>query len=290
MAEKSQIEWTEATWNPWYGCTKISPGCKFCYMYRDMERYGRDPFTVTRSKTKFADPLKWVKNPETTPKYCFTCSWSDFFIEAADEWRAEAWKIIRQTPQITYQILTKRPHLIRERLPKDWGDGYPNVWLGVSVESQKYADERVPLLLQTPAAIRWISAEPLLRPVELIPLNCRYCGHREDQHGYGRAVGCQAGDGSEANPICGCRKNRGEPFHDSSGVYDREWHGISWCVVGGESGSDRAMNPDWARSLRDQCKAAGVAFFMKQMGGPVNAKGGDLADIPENLRIREYPV
>jgi len=246
MGEKTGIEWTSASWNPWYGCTKISPGCKFCYMYREMERYGRDPFTVTRSKTKFYDPLKWVKKPETTPKFCFTCSWSDFFIEQADPWRAEAWDTIRRTPQITYQILTKRPHLIRERLPEDWGEGYRNVWLGVSAETQPYWNERVPQLLDIPAALHWASLEPLLGPIDM-------------------------GQGFPINGVSFTRF-------------------IRWAVVGGESGSDRVMDPDWARTIRDKCKSAGVAFFMKQMGGPASDKGGELESIPEDLRIREYPA
>jgi protein gp37 len=136
-------------------------------MYRDQERYGRDPREVVRSKTTFRDPLKWADGRKV-----FTCSWSDFFIEDADPWRAEAWDIIRQTPQHTYQILTKRPELIRERLPEDWGAGWPHVWLGVSVETQQYASERIPVLLATPAALRFLSCEPLLGRITF-PLPCR---------------------------------------------------------------------------------------------------------------------
>ena len=101
MGETTKIEWTGATWNPWYGCLKVSHGCDNCYMYRDMERYGRNPSVVTRSKTQFNMPLKLKE-----PTLIFTCSWSDFFIREADEWRAEAWEIMRQTPQHTYQVLT----------------------------------------------------------------------------------------------------------------------------------------------------------------------------------------
>ncbi len=161
MGEQSQIGWTNATWNPWYGCTKISPGCKFCYMYREMKQYGRDPFTVQRSKTKFNDPLKWKDS-----RMVFTCSWSDFFIESADEWRPEAWEIIRRTPHLTYQILTKRPENILERLPADWGTGYPNVWLGVSVEGETYT-HRIDRLLHIYAAVRFVSLEPLLAPINI---------------------------------------------------------------------------------------------------------------------------
>lgn len=163
MGDQSHIGWTEATWNPWYGCTKISPGCKHCYMYREMERYGRDPFTVQRSKTTFNAPLKWKE-----PRMVFTCSWSDFFIEAADQWRPEAWEIIRKTPHLTYQILTKRPELIADRLPADWGAGYRNVQLGVSVESEEFR-WRIARLLNNASRCYFVSAEPLLSPLRLDP-------------------------------------------------------------------------------------------------------------------------
>src|SRR3990172_778380 len=127
MGKITGISWTDATYNPWYGCLKVSPGCKQCYMYRDMERYGKDPKVVTRAKpATFNSPLKW-----TEPQRVFTCSWSDYFIEQADEWRDEAWDIIRRTPHLTYQILTKRPENIFDRLPADWGNGWPNVFLSV---------------------------------------------------------------------------------------------------------------------------------------------------------------
>jgi protein gp37 len=240
MAQNSNIEWTDATWNPWYGCLKVSPGCKLCYMYREMARYGRDPRTVTRSKTKFNDPLKWVK-AGNAPKFCFTCSWSDFFIEQADAWRPEAWDIIRQTPQTTYQILTKRPERIIGHLPEDWGfephDGYRNVWLLTSCENQKAADARIDILRSINARVLGLSLEPLLGPIVL----------------------------------------RAEQLRD-----------ISWVIVGGESGPGaRPMHPDWARSLRDQCKSAGVPFFFKQWGAWAPGECGDKAPI-RTERVATY--
>lgn len=166
MGERTGIQWTDATWNPWMGCLKVSPGCKQCYMYRDMERYGRDPRVVTRSKTTFNNPLKWHSKPEGTR--IFTCSWSDWFIDQADEWRDEAWDVIRQTPQFVYQILTKRPENIRDRLPADWGMGWPNVWLGVSVESSQYT-HRLWTLAEIPATVRFVSYEPALAAVDFQP-------------------------------------------------------------------------------------------------------------------------
>lgn len=161
MANTTKIQWTDATWNPWHGCKKVSPGCKYCYMYRDKERYGHDPTAVLRSKTKFNEPLKWKE-----PRLVFPCSWSDFFIENADAWRDEAWKIIKNTPHLTYQILTKRPERILECLPDDWGEGYPNVWLGTSIETQDQL-HRMNTLCEVPAKVRFLSLEPLIGEVSL---------------------------------------------------------------------------------------------------------------------------
>jgi protein gp37 len=158
------IAWCDGTWNPWQGCRHVSPGCDNCYMYTWMRRWGWDPTVVRRSKTTFRDPLRWHE-----PQRIFTCSLSDFFIQDADAWRPEAWEIIRQTPRHTYLILTKRPQLIRARLPEDWGTGYPNVWLGVSVENPQMQANRIPIFLQIPAVHRFLSIEPLLEP--LAPLD-----------------------------------------------------------------------------------------------------------------------
>lgn len=232
MSERTGIEWTQSTWNPWYGCTRVSPGCAHCYMFREMRQYGRDPEVVTRSKTKFSDPLRWKE-----PRRIFTCSWSDWFHEAADAWRPEAWDIVRRTPQHTYQILTKRPERIRAHLPPDWGDGYPNVWLGVSVENQRFAG-RAATLACIPAAIRFISAEPLLGPVDFDQLIV------------------DPVTGAEVHPI----------------VF------LDWIIAGGESGSKcRPMREAWARSLRDQCAENDVAFFLKQLGGVADKRGGEKA-------------
>lgn len=170
MTEQTGIQWTDSTWNPWHGCAKVSPGCDHCYMFREKRQYGQDPEKVVRSKTTFDSPLHWVTRPGEV-RLVFTCSWSDWFIKDADPWRDEAWAIIKQTPHLTYQILTKRPARIARHLPADWGDGYPNVWLGVSVENQKYADSRIPVLLNVPAQVRFLSCEPLLGPLTF-PLPC----------------------------------------------------------------------------------------------------------------------
>lgn len=236
MGERSAIEWTDATWNPWHGCTKVSPGCKHCYMYREKKQYGQNPAIVVRSKTTFTNPLKW-----RAPKRIFTCSWSDFFHETADPWRAEAWDIIRRTPQHTYLVLTKRAERIRHCLPPLWGfKGWPNVWLGVSVETQEYA-WRIEELARIPAAIRFVSAEPLLGPLDL--------------------------SGWLATAI-------------------------DWLIAGGESGPKaRPMDLQWVRALREQCLAVepGVAFFLKQLGGVADKRGGEQA-VLDGRRWTELPV
>jgi protein gp37 len=159
MGKNSEIQWTQATWNPWHGCKKVSPGCKYCYMYRDKDRYGQDPTTVLRSKSNFNAPLKWDEG-----KLIFTCSWSDWFIQEADEWRQDAWEVIRKSPQHTFQILTKRPERIHENLPK-WFDAIADrVWIGVSVESQKQVN-RLEYLVDLPC-ITFASFEPLIGEIE----------------------------------------------------------------------------------------------------------------------------
>lgn len=165
MGDKTGISWTEHTWNPWRGCKRISPGCENCYMFAEQRRYGRDPAEVVRTKT-WDQPKRWQAKAALAGKreLVFTCSWSDFFIEAADAWRPEAWQVIKDCPNLIWQILTKRPGLIAKRLPADWGTGYPNVWLGVSVESPEWL-WRVDVLRKVPAAVHFISAEPLLADI-----------------------------------------------------------------------------------------------------------------------------
>ena len=162
MGERTDIAWTQRTWNPWHGCKKISPGCKFCYMFREKRQYGQDPEVVVRSKTKFRDPLKWLE-----PSLIFTCSWSDWFIDVADEWRPEAYSIIRATPQHTYQILTKRSERMEFFLPPD---DLRNIWWGVSVEDRKYGVPRIAHLQSLDVHNRFLSIEPLIEDVGVLDL------------------------------------------------------------------------------------------------------------------------
>lgn len=159
---KSNIQWTDFTWNIARGCTKVDEDCKFCYMYRDsMDSTRYNPLNVVRTKTVFNLPLKLKE-----PSKIFTCSLTDFFHESIDEYRNEAWDIIRKCPQHTFQILTKRPERINDYLPKDWGDGWDNVWMGTSVGSEKGRD-RIYEILKVPAKTRFISFEPLWQQVDM---------------------------------------------------------------------------------------------------------------------------
>lgn len=194
-----------------------------------MTRYGRDFNTVTRAKG-FNKPLGWRKKGRAPGGglLVFVNSWSDFFIEDSDPWRDEAWDVIRRTPQHTYQILTKRPERIRECLPEDWGNGWANVWLGTSVESGRYLDERAWDLTIVPAVVRFLSCEPLLGPLDLMS---GPGDELEFPYGWLHAIQWVI-TGGESDPK-----------------------------------APRPANPVWFRQIRDQCQTAGVAYFHKQNGG-----------------------
>ena len=176
MGETTGIAWTDRTYNPWYGCREVSPGCDHCYAHRDMARYGRAWLPTRAGRATFQAPIAWEKEAvrEARQIKVFTCSWSDFFIREADPWRQDAWDIIRDTPHLTYQVLTKRPGLLVA-----WAKTHgwlPNVWAGVSVESQKYAP-RLDVLARLRSlpdpnsynATLFASCEPLLGPLDLHP-------------------------------------------------------------------------------------------------------------------------
>ena len=276
MGSRSKIEWTDYTWNPWRGCTRVSAGCRFCYMFSAQKRYGNDPSVVVRTKT-WAQPFKWQREAERDCVHrwlVFVCSWSDFFHEDADQWRDDAWDVIRRCPGLIFQILTKRPKRIVGCLPADWGDGYPNVWLGVSVEDQKAADERIPILLKIPAAVRFLSCEPLLGEIDL----CKWL-----------------------DPLGGVDRTtrrlieQGLLNRDQSDSLRRNT--IDWVIVGGESGHGaRLMIPEWAWEIQHACNRASVPCFIKQMGSMwamihrvKHPKGGDPAEWPVKHRVREFP-
>lgn len=171
MAEDSNIGWTHHTWNPWQGCHKVSAACAHCYIGPQMRRGGREPFEgPIRSKSTWSQPSRFQRIALETGQRqrVFTCSLSDFFHEGADAWREDAWNIIRACDACDWLILTKRPERIAEHLPPDWGDGWPHVWLGVTVEENR-TRHRLDKLLAIPAAVHWVSCEPLLEPLNLQP-------------------------------------------------------------------------------------------------------------------------
>ncbi len=162
MAKTSAIEWTDATWNPWMGCAKVSAGCKNCYMFRDQKRFGHGPTVLRRSKTTIYDPLKWKE-----PRRIFVCSWSDFFWDQVPiGWVTDALSTMYEAPQHTFMLLTKRPENILSVIHRDSFIFLPNVWIGVSVESQDHID-RIGQLYDVPATMKFLSAEPLLGPLDL---------------------------------------------------------------------------------------------------------------------------
>ena len=246
----SAIEWTDETWNPVTGCTRVSPGCDNCYMFTLYPRltamavpgYEAAPDQVRLMPERLRAPLLWKK-----PRYVFVNSMSDVFHPHVPfEFVYEMFSVMQEAARErghVFQVLTKRPgravawwEKYKQHFPAGWP---PNVWIGTSVESQKYAP-RLTVLSRLPAPIRFVSAEPLLEPVDLSPW-----------------LDCGA---------------------------------LQWVIVGGESGHHaRPMDLDWVRNLRDQSTRAGVAFFLKQLGGVRNKRGGDHAVIDDQKWL-QMPV
>lgn len=260
MAKNSKIEWCDHTFNPWVGCTRLSPACDHCYAEHWARRTGHpELWTGERRRTTEAywrQPLKWnraAKEAGVRAKV-FCASLADVFDnQVPDDWRADLWELIRETPDLDWLILTKRPQnagrmIVRARKALMGGriaDEYfvrpwSNVWLGTTVENQEEADRRIPHLLAVPAVKRFLSCEPLLGALDLRSV---------DVH-----------DGLRANVLVRHVDHvLGSPLTPAAR--------IDWVICGGESGPNaRPMHPDWARSLRDQCASAGVPFFLKQWG------------------------
>jgi protein gp37 len=240
MAENSKIEWTDHTFNPWIGCTKVSPGCDHCYAEAFDKRFGGTRWGPKAARTRTGEanwrkPHQWNRAAKASGRRArvFCASLADVFDNHASilpEWRDDLWALIRATPHLDWLLLTKRPGNIYRYLPDGWGDGWPNVWLGTTVENQAEADRRIPYLLDVPAKVHFLSCEPLLGMV-----NFRWASW----HPIGP---------NRTNHLDGLRR-------------------LDWIICGGESGPGaRPMHPDWARTLRDQCAEAGVAFHFKQWG------------------------
>lgn len=265
MGANTAIEWTDHTWNPWRGCAKVSPGCAMCYAEtlsaRNPDVLGEwgPPHATTRviaAEPYWDKPLSWNANAERdgVPQRVFVASLADVFEDAPQvvQARARVFDVIERTPWLVWLLLTKRPGNVMAMVPDGWTSGFPpNVWLGTSVEDQTRADERIPPLLAAPAAVRFLSCEPLLGPVDL-GMPADHWGHDSERYDVGSiCVDCTDPDGD------------GElvPWTVPSGPQ------IDWVIVGGESGPGaRPMHPAWARSLRDQAAAAQVPFLFKQWG------------------------
>lgn len=268
MSETTGIAWCDATINFWHGCKKVSEGCKFCYMYRDKDRWNEDGSVVIQAKEigikRTLVQLKMQHKERlaagiTAPLKIFTCSWSDFFIDEADSWREQAWQVIREHPQFIWIILTKRIDRVEQCLPPDWGEGWDHVWLCVSAENQERYNERVPVLLLTRAKVRGVSIEPIVGPIDMMP-NLTF-GH----------------------------------FFAK----------LDWVIIGGESGNDtgkwlyRKANEEWFHKIVDYCVEQGIPVFMKQLGTWLAKKhrlkdrtGSNLNEYPvalSELRIQQFP-
>lgn len=332
MSQNSKIEWTQKTWNPVTGCSKVSQGCKNCYAEVLANRFWTKPCDAENCamdgencskchgtqqiKRSFTDvqchpdrleqPLHWRK-----PATVFVNSMSDLFHEDVPfEFITRVFATMIHTnhpvsTKHTFQILTKRPARALEFYDKYFRNSpiIPNVWLGVSVEDQKTADERIPLLLQIPAAVRFLSCEPLLGEIDLklqevihIDELADECGYSNSETEVNNGYGCDHPDQEEYEIIDGnkCGKCYSfscpiapslSPGYDEdkeilikNGLDDSEdfmlkHKGLHWVICGGESGHGaRPMHPDWARKLRDDCKSAGVPFFFKQWGEWVSAR------------------
>lgn len=294
MSDRTKIEWSDATWNPVTGCTKVSPGCDHCYAETIAHRFAGtkaypNGFDVTLRPERLDQPLRW-----TRPRRVFVNSMSDLFHkDIPDDYIARVFAVMALAEKHTFQILTKRHGRMRSLVSSDgfhqevtdrvwdlmatwkraaprWDTEHtglitwplPNVWLGVSVEDQQRADLRIPALLATPAAVRFLSCEPLLGPVDLGQSLAQY--RPGDEHPWD-------GDELKARDV------------------------LNWVITGGESGPGaRLMHPTWARSLRGQCLAAGIAFHFKQAGSALarewGAKGkGANPDEWSEAFPREFP-
>lgn len=267
MAEETRIEWADHTFNPWIGCTKVSPACDHCYAEAQASRYwpGEQLWAGNRKRTSennWRQPLKWNRQAAEfraqhgRPPMVFCASLADVFDnQVPEQWRRDLWALIDATPNLIWLLLTKRPQNIRKMLPANYigltdrgWPAWPNVWFGTTVENQAEADRRIPHLLAAPAAKRFLSCEPLLGPVDLSSLMYHPCPNFAD---------------TMMDPETGayecCEKC------DYAGIGDEA--AIDWVIAGGESGREaRPSHPDWFRSLRDQCSAAGVPFLFKQWG------------------------
>ena len=298
MAESSKIAWTKSTFNPWIGCTKVSPGCDHCYASVSTPartlgvKWGTGQPRRRTSEANWRQPLRWNAEAARTGAFwpVFCSSLADVFDnEVPTSWRVDLFRLIEQTPHLTWLLLTKRVGNV-ERLVDAAADvmdevllwPLPNVWLGATITNQEEANRDIPKLLAVPAAKRFVSYEPALGPVDWSRHLWQCCG----------------------NPIPGNPGNGWtEPPDPPTCCGEPEPCGIGWIIIGGESDQRgmkaRPFNLEWARSTVRQCRAAGAAVFFKQGGSHVildgkrmelrNRSGADPAEWPADLRVQERP-
>jgi protein gp37 len=309
MSDGSKIEWTQATWNWVTGCTRISDGCLNCYIettppFRIAHRKFSGPGIGAWTGVKLHSDRLWWPRKWRAPRRIFVNSLADTFHgDVPADLIAEAFAVMAACPRHVFQVLTKRHGRMRALLGDEGFTGQvqdraenmgvnldyfrwplPNVHLGVSVESQQWAEARIPALLKTPAAVRFLSCEPLIGPVDL-GIGDPHRGHESDDV-----------FGWPHPRIClDCSDPDGE---DNIVFFEREPDpcGLSWVIVGGESGPGaRPMSIRWARMLVRECQSAGVPVFVKQLGSVLGKelgagpKGGSWDAWPEDLRHREFP-
>jgi protein gp37 len=314
MGAESKIQWTHHTYNPWWGCEKVSPACKNCYAEAFAKRTGHAVWGGDTSPRRFfgdahwAEPLKWNRAAEKAGERhrVFCASMADVF-EARDDLdahRARLWDLIDATPALDWLLVTKRPEEIMKRTPERWRRKLPaNIWCGTTVENQEMANERIPHLLDVPARVRFLSCEPLLGPLNLDPATCPTC----DGH--------EAVTGEDGMPYC--------PEHEDEMCFgawldpcaDERQQGINWVIIGGESGGNaRAFDLAAAREVIRQCQDREVATFVKQLGALpttdddddrrfvgnmmihgrfrlrlLDRSGGDPGEWPHDLDVRQFP-
>jgi protein gp37 len=313
MGANSLISWTDHTFNGLRGCAKISAGCDHCYAESMSHRnpallgvWGEEGTRVLASEKMWSEPLRWNRDAEKAGVRArvFSYSLGDVFevptkhenLAICNAARARIFALIPATPWLDWLLLTKRTDQIMNLVPESWRAGFPaNVWIGTSVEDQTAADLRIPHLVRVPARVRFLSMEPLLGAVDLTgedegDMRPSFLPRRRS-NGYCSRCALPWASHDARSP----RSPRG---HTCPPGFEGE--NISWVIVGGESGGGaRSMHLEWARSLRAQCDAARTPFFFKQAGAkPVDyaglvrlrdKKGGDLAELPADLRVQEFP-
>ena len=268
MGKATKIAWADSTWNPWWGCEMVSPGCTHCYASTLAKRAGKDCWgkgspRLSMGESYWAEPLTWNKQAAAGAVgkdgkhwIVFAGDMCDIFDNAGlqDE-RKHMWELMRQTSHLTWLLLSKRPENFAKYLPADWGEGYANVWLGVTCEDRKHGYPRVNILRNTPAKVRFLSCEPLLEDISDVNLN-----------------------------------------------------GIDWLIAGGESGTgSRSFDLAWARALKVRCAEASTTFFFKQLGsepvdvgspflilrkqqnGKKDVHGKAAINFPADLRVQSWP-